>query len=117
MTFAPCFLWIFAGAPWLDHLTRRPALQGALSAITAAVVGVIANLSVWFAAHVFFAQVPVLSAGPVTVIAPVLSSVQPLAVALGLGAGYLLLWRHWSLPLVLGLSAAAAALISAVLAL
>jgi chromate transporter len=113
MTFAPCFLWIFAGAPWLDHLTRRPALQGALAAITAAVVGVIANLSVWFAAHVFFAQVPVLSAGPVSVIAPVLCSIQPVAVLLGLAAGYLLLWRHWSLPGVLGLSALASAALSA----
>lgn len=113
MTFAPCFLWILAGAPWVDHLTRRPALQGALAAITGAVVGVIANLSVWFAAHVFFAQVPVLSAGPVTIIAPVLSSVQPVAVFLGIAAGYLLLGRHWSLPAVLGLSALASAALSA----
>jgi chromate transporter len=117
MTFAPCFLWIFAGAPWLDHLTRRPALQAALAAITAAVVGVIANLSVWFAAHVFFADVPVLSAGPVTVIAPVLSSMQPLAVLLGGVAAFLLLARQWTLPAVLGLSAAASAAISAATAL
>jgi chromate transporter len=113
MTFAPCFLWIFAGAPWLDHLTRRPALQGALSAITAAVVGVIANLSVWFAAHVFFAEVPVLTAGPITVILPVLSSVQPVAVLLGLTAAALLLWRHWSLPAVLATCAAASVALSA----
>jgi chromate transporter len=77
------------------------------------VVGVIANLSVWFAAHVFFAQVPVLSAGPLSVIAPVLSSVQPVAVLLGLVAAYLLLVRHWSLPGVLGLSALASAVLSA----
>jgi len=113
MTFAPCFLWIFAGAPWLDHLTRRPALQGALASITAAVVGVIANLSLWFAAHVFFAEVPVLTAGPLAVIAPVLSSVQPVAVFLGLNAAALLLWRHWPLPAVLALCAAASAAISA----
>jgi len=112
MTFAPCFLYIFAGAPWLEHLTRQPALLAALSAITAAVVGVIANISLWFAAHVFFADVPVLTVGPVSVIAPVWNSLQPLAVALGVGAGYLLLWRHWSLPLVLALSALASAAIS-----
>ncbi len=112
MTFAPCFLWIFAGAPWLDHLTRRPALQGALAGITAAVVGVIANLSLWFAAHVIFTDVPVVTLGPISMIAPVWSSVQPVAVLLGLGAGFLILSRHWPLPLVLGLSAFASWAIS-----
>ncbi len=57
VTFAPCFLWIFACAPWMDRLERSPALQSALAAITAAVVGVIANLAVWFALHVLFARV------------------------------------------------------------
>ena len=56
VTFAPCFLWIFACAPWMDRLERSPALQGALAAITAAVVGVIANLALWFAGHVLFAR-------------------------------------------------------------
>jgi chromate transporter len=54
VTFAPCFLWIFACAPWMDRLERSEPLQGALAAITAAVVGVIANLAVWFAWHVLF---------------------------------------------------------------
>ena len=57
VTFAPCFLWIFACAPWMDRLERMPALQSALAAITAAVVGVIANLAVWFALHVLFSRV------------------------------------------------------------
>ena len=52
VTFAPCFLWIFACAPWMDRLERMPALQSALAAVTAAVVGVIANLALWFALHV-----------------------------------------------------------------
>ena len=56
VTFAPCFLWIFAAAPWMDRLERIPALQSALAAITAAVVGVIANLALWFAVHVLFAR-------------------------------------------------------------
>ncbi len=56
VTFAPCFLWIFACAPWMDRLERVPALQAALAAITAAVVGVIANLALWFALHVLFAR-------------------------------------------------------------
>jgi chromate transporter len=57
VTFAPCFLWIFAGAPYVEWIAGRPRLQGALDAITAAVVGVIANLSVWFALHTLFGDV------------------------------------------------------------
>jgi chromate transporter len=57
MTFAPCFLWIFVGAPYVDLIGRRPRLSGALAAITAAVVGVIFNLSVWFGLHVLFGTV------------------------------------------------------------
>lgn len=55
-TFAPCFLWIFAGAPYIERLNAIPALRAALSTITSAVVGVILNLSVWFALHVLFTQ-------------------------------------------------------------
>ena len=57
MTFAPCFLWIFAGAPYIEHIGKIPRLSGALAAITAAVVGVILNLSVWFGLHVLFGKV------------------------------------------------------------
>ena len=57
MTFAPCFLWIFAGAPYIEAIGKRPRLSGALAAITAAVVGVILNLSVWFGLHVLFGKV------------------------------------------------------------
>lgn len=53
MTFAPCFLWIFAGAPYVSRIAESPRLKAALQGITAAVVGVILNLSVWFAIHVF----------------------------------------------------------------
>jgi chromate transporter len=54
VTFAPCFLWIFACAPWMERLERARALQAALAAITAAVVGVVAHLALWFAVHVLF---------------------------------------------------------------
>jgi chromate transporter len=57
MTFTPCFLWIFAGAPWIEYLSSRPRLKSALSAITAAVTGVILNLALWFALHVLFGKV------------------------------------------------------------
>jgi chromate transporter len=57
MTFAPCFLWIFTGAPYIEHIGKMPRLSGALAAITAAVVGVILNLSIWFGLHVLFNKV------------------------------------------------------------
>jgi chromate transporter len=57
VTFVPCFLWIFLGAPFVEALRDNRALTGALSAITAAVVGVVMNLAVWFALHVLFGQV------------------------------------------------------------
>jgi chromate transporter len=57
VTFAPCFLWIFLGAPYIEALRGNRALHAALSAITAAVVGVVLNLSVWFALHTVFARV------------------------------------------------------------
>ncbi|MGL5011871.1 MAG: chromate transporter, partial [Paracoccaceae bacterium] len=109
MTFAPCFLWIFAGAPWIARLTAMPRLAGALSSITAAVVGVIANLSLWFAAHVFFAAVGRISAGPLDMIWPDLTTLNLPAVVIALGAGWLLLGRHWNLIAVLGLAAIAGA--------
>jgi len=56
VTFAPCFLWIFAFAPWMEQLEHAARVQGALAAITAAVVGVIANLALWFGVHVVFGQ-------------------------------------------------------------
>ncbi len=64
MTFTPCFLWIFTGAPYIDALAYRPRLRGALAAVTAAVVGVILNLSLWFALHVIFADVTLTRFGP-----------------------------------------------------
>ncbi len=57
VTFAPCFMWIFAFAPWIDRLGNAVRLKGGLAAVTAAVVGVIANLTAWFALHVLFAEV------------------------------------------------------------
>jgi chromate transporter len=105
MTFAPCFLWIFAGAPWIAQLTHAPRLSAALKAITAAVVGVIANLSLWFAAHVIFANINSLDAGPLHLILPDLMSLRPLPTVLAGVSAYLLLRRHWPLPIVLAISA------------
>ncbi|MEO8244377.1 MAG: chromate efflux transporter [bacterium] len=110
MTFAPCFLWIFAGAPWIARLTAAPRLSGALKAITAAVVGVIANLSLWFALHVFFATIGRIDHGPIHMILPDPTTLRLLPTVLALIAAWLLLRLHQSLPLVLGLAAAASGL-------
>ena len=73
LTFVPCFFWIFLGAPYIEALRENKALSAALSAITAAVVGVVMNLALWFALHVIFGQVR--SVGFETEI-PVLSSID-----------------------------------------
>ena len=77
VTFAPCFLFIFAGAPFVESLQNRPRLQGALSGITAAVLGVVANLALWFAVHTIFRDTRTLSSGPLSLDAPVWSSFDP----------------------------------------
>ncbi|MEN9062950.1 chromate transporter [Ponticoccus litoralis] len=87
MTFVPCFLWIFAGAPHVEALTARPRLRAALAAITAAVVGVIANLSLWFALHTLFAETRAQPLGPDW---PVLASLRWQALPL-----IALAWGFW----------------------
>jgi chromate transporter len=77
VTFVPCFLWIFLGAPYLERLRGVQALNHALAAITAAVVGVILNLAIWFGLHVLFRQMDKISAGPFTWDVPVWSSLDP----------------------------------------
>ncbi|NIX77005.1 chromate efflux transporter [Microvirga sp. c23x22] len=86
VTFTPCFLWIFLGAPFIEIMRDNKALSGALSAITAAVVGVILNLAIWFAIHTIFAQVHPVTWGPVQFDAPVLQSVNVWALLLSIAA-------------------------------
>ncbi len=81
-TFAPCFLWIFTGAPFISRLERAPRLRAALSGVTAAVVGVIANLSVWFALHVLFTRSQSVMFGPIEMTVPVPASFDLLAFVL-----------------------------------
>jgi chromate transporter len=106
MTFAPCFLWIFTGAPLIARLEHAPRLSSALAAITAAVVGVIANLSLWFALHVLFGRLGQWTFGPATLIIPHPSSLDPTAAALALLAIWLIFARHWGLTSTLLLCAA-----------
>ncbi len=109
MTFIPSFLFIFTGAPFIDRLTHMPRLSGALAAITAAVVGVIANLSLWFALHVLFANLPEFTLGPLHLFLPDPTSLRPVPTLIAVFAAYTLLWRHWPLLAVLAISALASA--------
>lgn len=111
-TFAPCFLWIFAGAPYIEWISAQPRLKGALTGITAAVVGVILNLSLWFALHVFFGKVELVHAGPLSLWTPEISTLDWRVIALAGVSGYLLLWRHWGIPIVLAIAAGLALLLS-----
>jgi len=86
VTFTPCFLWIFLGAPFIERVRDNKMLTGALSAITAAVVGVILNLAIWFALHAVFRQLTPVRAYGLNFDLPVLSSVDPWALALALAA-------------------------------
>ncbi len=106
VTFVPCLLWIFAGAPYIEWISAQPRLSGALSAITAAVVGVILNLSIWFGLHVFFAEVTLRQYGPVTLWQPELASIDWKVAVLAALCAVLLLRFHWSLANVLLTSAA-----------
>lgn len=113
VTFAPCFLWIFVGAPWIERLRGSRALAGALAGITAAVVGVILNLALWFALHVLFAQVDTLRAGPFVLEAPVWSTLSWPSLAIAIAAGVAALRFHVGMFRLLGASAAAGALLHA----
>ncbi|MBB4261874.1 MULTISPECIES: chromate efflux transporter [unclassified Bradyrhizobium] len=86
VTFTPCFLWIFVGAPYIERLRGNTGLAGALSAITAAVVGVILNLSIWFALHTLFRETVPVHAFPLNFDMPVLRSVDVPALLLAIAA-------------------------------
>jgi chromate transporter len=86
VTFVPCFLFIFLGAPFIEVLRGNQALHGALSAITAAVVGVVLNLAVWFAIHTVFRETWPVHGFGLSFDAPVLASVDPWALLLSAAA-------------------------------
>lgn len=105
VTFAPCFLWIFAFAPWIDRLSHAVRLKGGLAAVTAAVVGVIANLTAWFALHVLFGAVGVQHFGPLRLFWPDLASFDWRAGLLAVLCGVLVFGAKWSVLRVLVVAA------------
>ncbi|WP_328529151.1 chromate efflux transporter [Nocardioides sp. NBC_00368] len=102
VTFVPCFLFIFLGAPYVERLRNNHHLTAALTGITAAVVGVIANLALFFALHTLFDRSRALAWGPVDLDLPVLSSWDPVAFAITAVAIALMFWRKWSTLRTLG---------------
>jgi chromate transporter len=105
MTFAPCFLWIFAGAPYIEYIAKLPRLSSALAAITAAVVGVILNLSVWFGLHVLFGKVDRMS-GVFKPWLPEWSTLNGAALVISVIAALALLRLHMGIPKTLALCGA-----------
>jgi chromate transporter len=106
VTFVPCFVFIFLGAPYVERLRGNRAMTAALTGITAAVVGVIANLALYFAVHTLFAETRSASFGPAGVEVPDLGSLRPLAVTVAVLAFLLLFRMRWSVLRTLGLCAA-----------
>jgi len=86
VTFVPCFLWIFLGAPYIERLRNNRGLSAALAAITAAVVGVVLNLAVWFALHTLFSEISVEEAGPLRVHVPNMNTLNWAALGLSIAA-------------------------------
>ena len=106
VTFAPCFMWIFAFAPWIDRLSNAVRIKGGLAAVTAAVVGVIANLTVWFALHVLFGSVSEERFGPLRLYWPDPASFDWRAALLAVLACAMAFWLKWSVLRILAICAA-----------
>ncbi len=104
MTFVPCFLWIFAAAPYVQHLQTMPRLSSALSSITAAVAGVILNLAIWFGLHVLFGTVA-RATGPLPIWLPNFQAFDLAAFILAVISGLALLRFHVGIPKTLALAA------------
>jgi chromate transporter len=115
VTFAPCFLWVFLGAPYVEALRGARALGAALSAVTAAVVGVILNLAVWFGLHVVFRQLLPWHGDGFSLDVPVLASIDPFATILAVAAAVALFrFKIDVIPTLLGCSLAGVAVVLAV---
>jgi chromate transporter len=111
VTFVPCFLWIFLGAPFIEQMRGNRALAGALAAITGAVVGVILNLAVWFSVHTLFRETWHLREGPLSLDVPVPASLDLPAALLALAAIVAAFrFKLGMIPILIATSAAGVAL-------
>lgn len=106
VTFVPCFLFIFLGAPHIERLRGNRTLSAALTGVTAAVVGVIANLALYFATHTLFTDVELLTAGPLDLELPDLTTLRATSLAIAVIAAILIFRLRWSVLRTLGVCAA-----------
>ena len=106
VTFVPCFVFIFLGAPYVERLRGNRRLSAALTGITAAVVGVIANLALYFAMHTMFDDTTRATAGPLDLELPVLDSIRPASLAIAIAAAVMTFRLRWSVLRTLGACAA-----------
>jgi chromate transporter len=102
VTFVPCFVFVFVGAPYVERLRGNRGLSAALTGIMAAVVGVIANLAIYFAIHTLFSDVGTVTWGPIKLQLPELGSLKPLSLAVAVFAAVLLFRARWSVLATLG---------------
>lgn len=106
VTFAPSFMFIFAGAPYVERLRGNRGLSAALAGITAAVVGVILNLAVWFSLHVLFARVNEVNAGPFHLLVPEWRTLNVASLLIAAGAAFALFRLKWGMIRTLAASVA-----------
>ncbi|MGA0393080.1 MAG: chromate transporter, partial [Rhodospirillales bacterium] len=106
VTFVPCFLWIFLGAPYMEAARENTKLSAALSAVTAVVVGVILNLAIWFGLHVLFGNVETQTFGPLRLFTPELASIDWGASGLALLALFAMFKLKWGMIQTLTLCSA-----------
>jgi chromate transporter len=105
VTFVPCFLFIFLGAPYVERLRGNRAVAATLGGITAAVVGVIANLAVYFAVHTLFASTEQRRWGPIDIDVPAFDTIRPIALSITALAVALIFGFRWSVLRTLGVCA------------
>ncbi|MCY0944775.1 chromate transporter [Streptomyces antarcticus] len=106
VTFVPCFLFIFLGAPYIERLRGNRSVSAALTGITTAVVGVIANLGLYFVFHTLFKEVDETGSGPLHLLVPDLASIRPSALAITAAALLMIFRLRWSVLRTLGVCAA-----------
>ncbi len=102
VTFVPCFLFIFLGAPYVERLRSNQGLSAALAGITAAVVGVIANLALYFALSTLFARTTETSTGPLSLELPVLATLNETSLLIAIAAAAMIFSLRWSVLRTLG---------------
>ena len=99
-------MWIFVGAPYIEWLTDQPRLRGALAAIMAAVIGVIANLFLWFVLHILFTDLTIHNYGPVSLLFPDVTTANPTVILIAVICVALVFWRQAGLFTILATSSA-----------